>query len=220
MHMRQTEQHYQLITNPQDIDNLLKIEAAIFKLETFHYERDFLTYPFQSIFDTHIFFENHDFFRDQNKFHCLIKFLKDIKVSSFYISAPQYCGLYPLRISIECPYKVYESAVSYILDETVFNANQQQIIQPIGHPMRGAGFVIMPQVFVYVETREWALVLEDSITPVAVTGLRKDIYDAFVTNLRSFQLMSISELVDARSKEKYLVRLDNNLVKDYTIHSH
>lgn len=213
--MLRTEQHCRLITNPEDIDKIIKLEASIFKLETFHYNRNILTYPFQHVFNSHIFFESHDFFRDQHKYYCLTSFLKKINVHFFYVSAPHYCGLYPLQVSVNCPYEVYKSAVSYVLDETVFNANQEQIIQPVCHPMSGAGFVIMPHVFVYDETGDWSLVLEDSVTPIAIAGLKESILENFLICFKIFQLLSISELIEARSTQKYLTSIDSNLLKAY-----
>lgn len=209
------EQNCRLIIDPIELDGVLKLEDALFDVNTFHYNREFLLYPFRENLHTHLFFEDHDFFRERNRYESLIDFLKSVQTSSFFISSPAYCGLYPLQVSVDCPYTVYNLAVSYVLEESVSDSNQKLIRRPVGHPMSGAGFVIMPHVFMYDSTKRWAILLEDSVTPVAIVGLKESVVQEFTTCLKSFKLMSISGLIEKRATETYLANPEKRIIDTY-----
>lgn len=192
-----------LITAFDEINRLQRLEQSLFSPNTFDYERDFLNWPFKEHFERTFFMESHDFFRQENEYIRLIEFLKSIGSSLFYISAPAYCGLYPLAVSANCPFSTYKNAVSYVLEENMMTGGNRIIRQPVGHPMRGVGFVIMPQVFMYDTTKQWAISLEDSVTPVAVIGLKSAVREQFERKLTDIGFTTVDELVKRPNMQVY-----------------
>ncbi|WP_375449269.1 hypothetical protein, partial [uncultured Nostoc sp.] len=110
---------YRLITSHWIIDEIQQIERSLFLSETFSFQRDFFAFPFRKPFSYYYFLEDHRFFRQENKYHLLINFLKAINSPSFFLSAPAYATLYPLEISVNCPFSIYKDAPAYVLEEVM-----------------------------------------------------------------------------------------------------
>lgn len=171
-----------LIIEYDELNELIQLENSFFSTQAYEYNRSFLSFAFKEPFDAYAFVDHLDFFRRQEQYSQFIAFLRSNGSSCFYVSCPPYCGLYPLEVSIDCSFAVYNDAISYVLERTTLEKGQETRV-PIGHPMRGAGFVIMPVVFLYDETRTWALILEDSVSPVGVLGVKKSVESSLETTL-------------------------------------
>lgn len=185
---------YQLITAHWMIDEVQQLEKSLFLTETFSFNRNFFDFPFRTTFDHYFFLENHRFFRQENEYQSLIGFLKAINSSSFFLSAPAYATLYPLEISVDCPFSVYKDAPAYVLEE-IMDAGPR----PLQHPMYGVGFVIMPHVFVYDRSGQWAILLSDNVTDLATIGLTAKVKNEFVQAFESWPFLSASQAITMRT---------------------
>jgi len=177
-----------------ELNEVLQLERSFFSEEAYHYDHPFLAFDFKAIFDSYAFLDNPDFFRREYQYNHFIAFLKSIGSARFYVSCPPYCGLYPLEVSVDCPFTTYNDAISYVLERTSYEKGKE-ITEPIGHPMRGAGFVIMPIVFMYDETKQWAIVLKDSVAPIGIIGVKKDIDDSRKATLNYIGFTSAVEVL-------------------------
>lgn len=185
---------YRLITNHWITDEVQQIEKSLFLSETFSFNRNFFTFPFRKSFDHYQFLENHRFFRQEDHYQSLTRFLKAINSSSFFLSAPAYASLYPIEISVNCPFSVYKDAPAYVLEETMDVGRR-----PLQHPMYGVGFVIMPHVFVYDRSRQWAMLLSDNVTDLATIGLTTNVKNAFMEAFELWPSLSASEAITRRT---------------------
>ena len=65
--------------------------------------------------------------------------------------------------------------------------------------MYGAGFVIMPHVFVYDRSRQWAILLSDNVTDLATVGLTAKVKNEFMQAFESWPFMSASQAITERT---------------------
>ena len=194
-HLTPLKTNYRLITAHWVVDEIQQLERALFVSETFIFNRDFDEFPFRRQFDHHLFLENHQFFREESKYQSLIDFLKAIGSPSFFISAPAYTVLYPLEISVDCPFSVYRNAPSYALEEELY-IYKELVRRPLQHPMHGVGFVIMPHVFMYDQTQKWAILLTDSVTEIATIGLDATVKNKFEQAFSAQPILSPSRITE------------------------
>lgn len=186
---------YRLLTEFTEINSVIQLENSFFSTEIYKYEHQFLSFAFKESFDSYAFIDNADFFRREYQYDQFISFLKSVGSSEFYISSPPYCGLYPLEISTNCLFTTYNDAISYVLEHTTYKMGVE-IKEPIGHPMRGVGFVIMPIVFMYDKTKQWAIVFEDSVTPIGTIAIKKSIDNLLETTLSRVGFTSAVRIFD------------------------
>lgn len=195
MHDTKPSPTCRLIVEAVEINEVLQLEKSFFSEEAYHYEHPFLAFDFKAIFDSYAFLDNPDFFRREYQYNHFIAFLKSIGSAHFYVSCPPYCGLYPLEVAVDCPFTTYKDAISYVLERTSYDWGKE-IKESIGHPMRGAGFVIMPTVFMYDQTKQWAIVLKDSVTPIGIIGVKKNIDNSLKTTLSQVGFTSAVEVLE------------------------
>ena len=183
------EGNYRLYTEPWIIDQVQQIEKKLFTTETFNYNRDFAEFPFRRPFDYYYFGEHNRLFRRESDYQVLTTFLRAINSTSFFISAPAYAALYPLEVSVECPFSIYRDAPAYILEELMDSGPR-----PLQHPRSGVGFVTIPHVFMFDKTQQWAM-LNDDGNQVVTIGISQGIKAQFEQEFDTVPLVSAGEAV-------------------------
>ncbi|MCX6215606.1 hypothetical protein [Spirosoma sp.] len=186
-HLGPIEGNYRLYTEPWIIDQIQQIEKKLFTTETFHYNRDFAEFPFRRPFDYYYFGEHNRLFRRESDYQVLTTFLRAINSTSFFISAPAYAALYPLEMSVECPFSIYRDTPAYILEELMDSGPR-----PLQHPRSGVGFVTIPHVFMFDKTQQWAM-LNDDGNQVVTIGISQPIKTQFEQAFNSLPLVSAGE---------------------------
>lgn len=184
------DEYYKLYMNPWEIDTIQELEREVFATEQFDYNRSVLTFPFRRSFDHYYFLAFNYLFRRPEDFKCLINFVTALQSSSFFISAPAYAVLYPLEISVRCPFAVYKDSPAYVLEEMMDSGPR-----PLQHPRRGTGFVAIPDVFMYDRTKEWAVLNNDS-NQVTIIGVNNAVHDKFLNAFNKLELQSVSEAIN------------------------
>jgi hypothetical protein len=184
------EGDYCLHTAPWVIDQVQQIEKNLFTSETFHYNRDFAEFPFRQTFDYYYFWEHNRLFRREFDYQILITFLKAINSASFFISAPAYAALYPLEVSVECPFLIYKNAVAYVLEEVMDSGPRR-----FQHPRYGVGFVTIPAVFMFDRSQQWAI-LNDNGNQVVTIGISQAIKAKFEQTFNALSLGTAEEALN------------------------
>lgn len=193
-HLTPIEGNYRLYTEPWIIDQVQQIEKNLFLTETFHYNRDFAEFPFRRPFDYYYFWEHNYLFRRESDYQVLTSFLRAINSTSFFISAPAYAALYPLEVSVECPFSIYRDAPAYILDELMDSGPR-----PLQHPRSGVGFVTIPEVFMFDRTQQWAM-LNDDGDQVVTIGVSQAIKAQFEQTFNALPLVPAEEALNIMAR--------------------
>lgn len=174
---------YLIHRDPSGVDAVQTLENKLFKMDSFHFESDLLRYPFQKTFHHHYFLDLNHMFTEQEDYTALIQFLMSIKSESFLLSAPYYAVLYPVEISVNCPYNVYRYIPSYAIPEMR------------EYPQYGIGFAGVSQRFMFDRTGNWALFYEDSYQYITI-GVEDTVKDNFINSFRDFGLLNNIQVLD------------------------
>ena len=183
------EENYKLYVNPWEIDEVQKLEKELFVIDLFEYNRNILVFPFKSSFDNYYFLPFNYLFRKREDYEVLTEFLAGIESPSFFISAPPYAVLYPLEVSVTCPYPVYQNAPAYGLEETMDSGTR-----PLQHPRRGVGFATIPDVFMYDRSKQWAILNNDS-NQITIIGVNNSVKERFESSFSNLKLLTVSESI-------------------------
>lgn len=183
-------EYYKLYTEPWEIDTVQKLEKELFVTELFNYNRDITVSPFRNPFDNYYFLTHNYLFRKPQDYNALVEFVIGISSLSFFISAPSYAVLYPLEISVYCPFSIYKDAPAYVLEEVMDSGKR-----PLQHPRSGVGFVTIPDVFMYDQTKEWAILNNDG-NLITIIGVNNNVKQQFLKSFNKLELLSISEAIN------------------------
>jgi hypothetical protein len=158
---------FQIIADSEEIYRQQQIAQALFDLELFRPRvTAFPQQVFRKKFDRHLFLHFNDWFHDAADYQQLQQFVKLLGDEFFYMAAPHFYLLNPVKFSVNCSHAEFISGSTYSDDEE------------LRHLAENIGLRLSPENFFYSDSQTWVMV-SDLTNNVMIVGLMENAIDPF-----------------------------------------